>query len=280
MISTPGTDPPRSVAVLGTGLMGTSIALAATRAQIAVTGWDADPAVASVASGMGALEPADDLAAAVAGADLIVVCTPLATVADVVAAALDAAPDAVVTDVGSVKEAVLRDVAARRPGALARYVPGHPMGGGERTGPERASASVVDAIVWVLAPGPRSAPESVGLVEAFVSAVGARPVLLDPERHDRLVAFVSHLPQVASTSLMGLAATEEAGEPGIDGPVLVGEGCELDGGARLDGPLVIGDGAAVAAGAFVKHSILLPGAQVPAGAIVAGAIYGRAGALA
>jgi len=79
---------------------------------------------------------------------------------------------------------------------------------------------------------------------------------------------------------IGAAAAEEAGEPGIDGPVLVGEGCELDAGARLDGPLVIGDGAAVAAGAFVKHSILLPGAQVPAGAIVAGAIYGRAGALA
>jgi NDP-sugar pyrophosphorylase family protein len=79
---------------------------------------------------------------------------------------------------------------------------------------------------------------------------------------------------------IGGDAAEEAGEPGIDGPVLVGEGCELDGGARLDGPLVIGDGAAVAAGAFVKHSVLLPGAQVPAGAIVAGAIYGRAGALA
>jgi mannose-1-phosphate guanylyltransferase/mannose-1-phosphate guanylyltransferase/phosphomannomutase len=79
---------------------------------------------------------------------------------------------------------------------------------------------------------------------------------------------------------IGGDAAEEAGEPGIDGPVLVGEGCELDAGARLDGPLVIGDGAAVAAGASVKHSILLPGAQVPAGAIVAGAIYGRAGALA
>jgi prephenate dehydrogenase len=215
MISSSGTEPPRSVAVLGTGLIGTSIALAATRAGIAVSGWDADPTVAAVASGMGALEPADDLAGASAGADLIVVCTPLATVADVVAAALDAAPDAVVTDVGSVKEAVLRDVAERRPGSLDRYVPGHPMGGGERTGPERASASVVDAIVWVLAPDERAAPSSVAVVEAFIGAVGARPVRLDPQRHDKLVAFVSHLPQVASTALMGLAATEEADEPDI-----------------------------------------------------------------
>jgi mannose-1-phosphate guanylyltransferase len=79
---------------------------------------------------------------------------------------------------------------------------------------------------------------------------------------------------------VGGDGAEEAGEPGIDGPVLVGEDCELDPGARLDGPLVIGDGAAVGDGAFVKHSVLLPGAHVPPGAIVAGAVYGRAGALA
>jgi len=73
---------------------------------------------------------------------------------------------------------------------------------------------------------------------------------------------------------------EEVGEPGIDGAVLVGDGCDLDPGARLDGPLVIGDGASVGAGALVKRSVLLPGAQVPAGAIVAGSIYGRADSLA
>jgi mannose-1-phosphate guanylyltransferase len=62
--------------------------------------------------------------------------------------------------------------------------------------------------------------------------------------------------------------------------VLVGEGCDIDASARLDGPLVIGDGCVVGAGARVKHSVLLPGSDVPQGAIVAGAIYGRAGALA
>jgi mannose-1-phosphate guanylyltransferase len=72
----------------------------------------------------------------------------------------------------------------------------------------------------------------------------------------------------------------EAGAPGVSEPVLVGENCELDAEARLDGPLVIGDRCTIAAGARVKHSVLLPGSQVPAGAIVAGAIYGRAGAVA
>ncbi len=78
----------------------------------------------------------------------------------------------------------------------------------------------------------------------------------------------------------GDEAAVETGEPGVGGRVLVGEGCELDPGARLDGPLVIGDGASVGSGALVKHSVLLPGSQVPAGAIVAGAIYGRADSLA
>jgi len=72
----------------------------------------------------------------------------------------------------------------------------------------------------------------------------------------------------------------EAGEPGIHGPVLVGEGCELDPGARLDGPLVIGDGSSVGAGALIRHSVLLPGSQVTPGAIVAGGVHGRAGSLA
>lgn len=72
----------------------------------------------------------------------------------------------------------------------------------------------------------------------------------------------------------------ETGNPGVSGPVLVGDGCELDPSARLDGPLVIGDGCVVGAGARVKHSVLLPESEVPNGAIVAGAIYGRAGALA
>jgi mannose-1-phosphate guanylyltransferase len=77
----------------------------------------------------------------------------------------------------------------------------------------------------------------------------------------------------------GGEAAEEAGEAGIDGPVLAGEGCQLDPSARLDGPLVIGEDSTVGAGARVKHSVLLPGSRVPEGAIVAGAVFGRAGAL-
>jgi prephenate dehydrogenase len=211
----PGPAPER-IAVLGTGLIGTSVALAAARASIDVAGWDADPVVADRAAATGALRTAPTLTDAVSAAQLVVVCTPITAVARTVADALTAAPEAVVSDAASIKGRVAAEVARlARPEDLRRFVPGHPMGGSERSGPEHASASLVDDIVWVLAPTPETDRTAVAVVEAFVRSVGARPIELTPERHDRLVAFVSHLPQVASTSLMGLVATEEADEPEI-----------------------------------------------------------------
>jgi prephenate dehydrogenase len=204
------------VAVIGTGLIGTSIAMAAARAGASVAGWDADPAVASKGASLAGFRAEDSLHATVVGADVVVVATPIPTIAPLVAESLAIATTAVVTDVGSVKTAVVaRSLAAAAPGDVGRYVPGHPMGGSERSGPEHASPSVVDGIVWAITPHDRSDPASVAELEGWVTSLGARPVRLDPVRHDRLVAFVSHLPQVASTALMGLAATEEADEPEI-----------------------------------------------------------------
>jgi prephenate dehydrogenase len=220
MTSTPSPETPsgapRRIAVIGTGLIGTSIALASARAGIEVAAWDLDRGLAKRAAAGGSMTVADDLLHAVRDAELVVVCTPIGAIASTVALALEAAPGAVVTDAGSIKGRVADEVAAAVPASsLGRFVPGHPMGGSERSGPEHASASVVDGIVWVLAPTEATDPGSVARLERFVEAIGARPVRLTPERHDRLVAFVSHLPQVASTSLMGLAATEEADEPDI-----------------------------------------------------------------
>ncbi len=216
MTSNPRPEAPRAVAVLGTGLIGTSIALAATRAGMRVRGWDLHPDVAARAAATGALDATSTLAGACADAELVVVATPIAAVAPTVLEALRAAPGAVVTDAASIKVSVVRDVAAAaRRDEAARFVPGHPMGGSERSGPEHASASLVDGIVWVVAPSEATDAGACEVVDAFVGAIGARAVRLTPERHDRLVAFVSHLPQIASTTLMGLAATEEAGEPDL-----------------------------------------------------------------
>jgi len=220
MTSTPPPDatPGEHVAVLGTGLIGTSVAMAAARAGCRVTGWDIDPDTVAHAAARSGLEPRPRLEDAVVDADIVVVATPIAAVAATVTAALLAAPGAIVTDAASVKGHLVTDVLAVMGDdvqATVRYVPGHPMGGSERSGPEHASASVLDGIVWVVTPHPDTDAAHTEALESWIERLGARPVRLTPERHDRLVAMVSHLPQVASTSLMGLAAKEEADEPEI-----------------------------------------------------------------
>ena len=204
------------VAVVGTGLIGTSIAMAAVRAGDAVRGFDADPDTLARAAERSGLVPALSARECVQGATIVFVCTPIPSLAGLVTEALAAAPEAVVSDVGSVKSHVTEQVEAEAdPSHLPRFVGGHPMGGSERSGPDRASPSVVDGIVWVLCGTDRTDPAAIERLTGWVERVGASPVLMSAERHDRLVAVVSHLPQVASTALMGLAATEEAGEPEI-----------------------------------------------------------------
>jgi mannose-1-phosphate guanylyltransferase len=122
-------------------------------------------------------------------------------------------------------------------------------------------------------------PFHVHTIDAYWNDVGSLPEYLQGNL-DALEGTVTV--ETGGTVLESSGGDDamEAGAPGVSGPVLVGENCELDAEARLDGPLVIGDRCTIAAGARVKHSVLLPGSQVPAGAIVAGAIYGRAGAVA
>ena len=203
------------VAVLGTGLIGTSVAMASTRVGCEVAGWDPDPMSLALAAERGPFRGASSLEEAVVGASVVIVCAPVPVIPELAARALAAAPDAVVTDAGSIKEQVVGEVAHLAGPAARRFVGGHPMGGSERSGPEHASASVVDGIVWVLTPADDVDPPAIDVLETWVGRIGGRPVRMSPARHDRLVAFVSHLPQVASTALMGLAATEEADEPDI-----------------------------------------------------------------
>jgi prephenate dehydrogenase len=202
------------IAVIGTGLMGTSIAMAAVRAGDPVRGFDVDAEVLSRAAERSGLVPSSGLQECVTGSTLVFVCTPIPAVPASVAEVLRLAPKAVVTDVASVKSHVRLEVEkVAAPSDLARYVGSHPMGGSERSGPDHASASVLDGTVWVV---DETAPaEALERLETWIARVGANAVRLSVERHDRLVAMVSHLPQVASTALMGLAAAEEAGEPEI-----------------------------------------------------------------
>jgi prephenate dehydrogenase len=149
----------------------------------------------------------------VTGADLIVVCTPAGAVPAVVAEALATSRDAIVTDVASVKVHVVVEVQRMSGSEGARFVGGHPMAGSERAGPEGASAALLEGAAWVLTPSEHSDGPVVERLEQFVASLGAKPIRMDAERHDRLVAVVSHLPQLVSSAMMRLAEEQERTDP-------------------------------------------------------------------
>jgi prephenate dehydrogenase len=179
------------IAVIGTGLMGASVGLAARERGDDVTGWAPDDAALAAAVRRGALAPAESLARAVGGAELVVVAAPIAQLPSAVAAVLAESSEATVTDVGSTKSTVV-EAAAGSP----RFVGGHPICGSETRGPENATARLFEGATWFLTPVSQTDPGRHRQVHGFVSDLGATPVAIDHEAHDRLVALTSHVPHV------------------------------------------------------------------------------------
>lgn len=192
------------VAVLGLGLIGGSIGLAAGgRAGAEVCGYDAEPSVRAKALELGAIDrQAGDIAAAVADADVVFVAVPVGALAETVQQALAAAgPDCVVTDVGSTKR-ILAEA-----GADERFIGGHPLAGAESAGVEHARAELFDGATWYLTPAQGStAGVLYERLHRMLCSFGARPTAIDPGTHDRLMACVSHLPHVIANLLAGQAA--------------------------------------------------------------------------
>ena len=197
------------LSVVGTGLIGASAALAARRAGVAaVSGWDPDDEALALAAERGAVEPAGDLAAAVSDAELVLVAAPVGDLPETVRDVLGhAAEGATVTDVGSTKRPVCAAVAADE-----RFIGGHPICGAETRGPGRAAAELFDGATWFLTPTAATEPERLRLLHGFVSALGARPVAIGPDAHDRLVGLTSHVPHVLANVLLN-----QAGSTRIDG---------------------------------------------------------------
>jgi prephenate dehydrogenase len=193
------------LAVVGTGLIGASAALAARRAGEAdsVVGWDEDSEILAAAAERDAVEPAESLDDALRDADLALVAVPVAGLPGVVRDVLDAAPSAcTVTDVGSTKGAVCAAV-----GEDPRFVGGHPICGAEARGPGSASADLFEGATWFLTPLAATEPARYRAAHAFAVALGARPVAIDPAAHDRLVAVTSHLPHALANVLLNQAGS-------------------------------------------------------------------------
>ncbi len=199
-----------TLVIAGVGLIGGSVGLGVRQRFLArrVVGIDLDPAALDAARGLGVidegrLEPGPWLGEA----DLVVLATPAKSIVPLARAmAPYLRADALVTDVGSVKAEVveaLRDL---------RFVGGHPMAGSDRAGVVHADAALLENAVWVLTPDERTEPAAVDAVEAFVAALGARTLQVSPERHDRLVATVSHLPYLVAVALTTLVGSGDERE--------------------------------------------------------------------
>jgi prephenate dehydrogenase len=179
--------------VIGTGLIGGSIGLALRAQGWRVTGRDADPARAERARELGALDEVGDDTTA----DITFVATPVSSVVGEARAAL--AHGGLVTDVGSVKA----PIAAALDHPL--FVGGHPMAGSEQEGVDGADASLFEGATWVLTPTVVTEPTGYARLQGVVASLGADVVAMPPERHDALVALVSHVPHLTAATLMRLA---------------------------------------------------------------------------
>jgi prephenate dehydrogenase len=204
------------IAVIGTGLIGTSIALALRAHDATVWLADADPAAARLAADLGAGELLPD--ATNDPADIAVIAVPPADVAATLAEAQTRNLAHSYTDVASVKQLPVAD--ARNQGCdLTRYVPGHPLAGREKHGPAAARADLFLGRTWALCPLPETSEAALQAVTDLVRTCGAVPVRTDPAAHDRWVALISHAPHLVAAAMA--ARLEEAPGEALD---LAGQG--------------------------------------------------------
>ena len=200
------------LALIGVGLIGSSIARAARRGGLArrIVGCARRESTRDKALELGVIDEAfADPADAVRGADLVILAIHLGHYAEVTRALAPALePGAVVSDVGSVKSIVFRDVAPHLP-AHARLVPAHPVAGTERSGPEAGFAELFDDRWCILTPDSGADPQAVELVKAFWAAMGARIEMMDAQHHDLVLAVTSHLPHLIAYNIVGTAADLE-----------------------------------------------------------------------
>jgi prephenate dehydrogenase len=198
----------RKITIIGVGLLGGSIGIAARKRRLAgeVAGYVRRAQTLAECEKFGATDFATaDLLAAVSGADLVILCTPLAQMPLLAECFLPALKrGAIVTDVGSVKAGVVRELEALVKKAGAHFVGSHPMAGAEKTGVSAARENLFQNAVCVLTPGRRTNAAALRKLERFWKSLGCRTLKLDAAQHDLAVSRSSHLPHVVAAALAGL----------------------------------------------------------------------------
>jgi cyclohexadieny/prephenate dehydrogenase len=200
------------VALIGIGLIGSSLARVLRRDSpgTRLVACARRPETLAAVQRLGLTdETTDDPAAAAAGADLVVIATPLSAYAEIgqrIAPVLQRG--AIVTDVGSVKEAVIRDLQPSLPEGV-HFVPGHPVAGTEHSGPEAGFAELFRGRWCILTPSPKTAPEAVADITRMWEQAGMRVARMSAEHHDRVLAVTSHLPHLIAYTIVGTATDLE-----------------------------------------------------------------------
>ncbi len=208
------------VAIVGLGLIGGSIALALREHAPATRIIAVDrPAVLAHALGSGAIDRGAHTVDEIGSPDLVVLAAPVRENLQLLAAvARQVPPTTLITDVGGTKQDIV--AAARALGVPASFVGGHPIGGAERGGFGFARPDLFAGRPWIITPDADAHSEPVVRLTRFVTALRARPTMMAAAEHDRLMAFVSHLPQVAASALMDVAGSQA----GVDGLRVAGRG--------------------------------------------------------
>ena len=200
------------IAIIGVGLIGASIALAARRAGLAasVTGCEIDSAKAGEIEKLGLVDHVTtDAVAAVQDADLVVMAVPVGALGPLAAQIVPAMkPGAVLTDTGSTKRSVLHDVDPHISGDI-HWIPSHPLAGTEHSGPAAGFAELFDGRYWLVLP--REVPEDeVVRFESFVTGMGSVSERMDADYHDKVLALTSHLPHLIAYTIVGTAVDLES----------------------------------------------------------------------
>jgi prephenate dehydrogenase len=235
--------PPRSrgiaitrIAIVGVGLIGGSIGLAARRRieEVTVTGFDPDPGALEAARKRGAVDVAcGSLEEALEGVEVSFLCAPVGALPDLARCVLAEGGEGVVTDVGSTKRVVLESLASSGlpETDLARFVGGHPLAGAEAAGVEHARPELFEGATWYLTPTERTSGLLYERLYRTISALGARPEAIAADLHDRVMATVSHVPHV----LANVLANQAARALGDDAPRLPATGPSFRDATRVAG---------------------------------------------
>jgi cyclohexadieny/prephenate dehydrogenase len=200
------------VALLGVGLIGASMAHAIRRGSLAahIAGHARSPDTRKRASELGFCHSMhEDPREAVQGADLVAFCTPVGAFGEIAAVIKPALKHgAIVTDVGSVKMAVIRDVGPHLPEGV-HFIPGHPIAGTEHSGPDAGFAELFDGRWTVLTPQPGIDENALETLKAFWRGCGSRVEVMDPKHHDIVLAITSHVPHLIAYNIVGTASDLE-----------------------------------------------------------------------